>query len=102
MAASGALSAMVTGGFQGHVENPCAGTHAVMDKPPAVLRGPECDKVREGGADESTIMLPPMATINLEDMDTPQMMQSHVSLTTIHVLHMNLFSPASSSPYMKE
>jgi hypothetical protein len=50
-----------------------------------------CVEFREGGADESTIMRPPMATINLGDMDTPQVLQSYVSLTTFHVMYMNLF-----------
>jgi hypothetical protein len=98
MAASDASAAMATSGFQGHVENPPAGTHAMMDTPLTVLRWIDCIEVREDGADESTIMRPPMATINLGDMDTPQVLQSHVSLTTIHVLNMNLFPPASSSP----
>lgn len=97
MVASDASMAMVTGRFQGHVENSPAGTHAAIDTPLTVLRGPDCIEVREDGADESTIMRLPMAAINSGDMDTPQVLQSHVSLTIIHVLYMNVFPPASSS-----
>lgn len=32
-----ASAAMATGGFQGHVKNPPAGTHVVMDTPPVLL-----------------------------------------------------------------
>jgi hypothetical protein len=58
--------------------------NTAMDTLPTGLQGPRCDEVRESGADESAIMRPPMATINIGNMDTLLVLQSHACLTKIH------------------
>lgn len=84
MAVSVASSSMATGGFLGNEEDPSAGMHTAMDTLPTGLQGSACDEVRESGADESAIMRPPMATINIGNMDTLLVLQSHACLTKIH------------------
>jgi hypothetical protein len=49
-----------------------------MDTPPAVLRGPGCDEAKDGGAGQIVIVQPPMITISSQEMDTPQVLLSHV------------------------
>jgi hypothetical protein len=50
----------------------------LMDTPPSVLIGPGSDEISNGEEGQHQIR-PPMSNISSREMDTPQVLHSHVS-----------------------
>lgn len=56
MPTSSVVSAMGNEVFHGHQETPSVSTPTLMDTPPAVLREPGCDEVKDEGVGQTEIV----------------------------------------------
>ena len=82
MAGSGQSPAMVGGG--GHLGPNTKGVvdGNLMVTPPPALLGPVIDEISIGEEGEQRIR-PPMSNISSREMDTPQILHSHVSIIVV-------------------
>ena len=78
MAGSGESSAMVGGGVHLDPETEGGVDGNLMVTPPLALLGPVIDASSMGDEEQQRIR-PPMSNISSREMDTPQILHSHVS-----------------------